>query len=210
MVSIVIIWVVKKLQNRHHLWEDRGRMKEWQTTIQVTTISSVIRVFNVPRVLQAYVKPKVNLQGHPVTSLHGKIVPSQIVPLNSQIVPQYSQNVSRVFKLRAKQEHHAYRKPLYACKMPDSFSTLATRKQLLLFLTYQTPWGFFQITQTGLSVKRVRLEKQLKKTLTKLSISVLERIKVATLGFRCSNKYSKSVVWSLRKSLQSHKGEFLF
>ena len=48
------------------------------------------------------------------------------------------------------------------------------------------------------------------KTLTKLSISVLERIKVATLGFRCSNKYSKSVVWSLCKSLQSHKGEFLF
>ena len=81
MVSIVIIWVVKKLQNRHHLWEDRGRMKEWQTTIQVTTISSVIRVFDVPHVLQAYVKPKVNLQGHPVTSLHGKIVPSQIVPL---------------------------------------------------------------------------------------------------------------------------------
>ena len=58
--------------------------------------------------------------------------------------------------------------------------------------------------------QRVRLEKQLKKTLTKLSISVLERIKVATLGFRCSNKYSKSVVWSLCKSLQSHKGEFLF
>lgn len=121
MVSIVIIWVVKKLQNRHHLWEDRGRMKEWQTTIQVTTISSVIRVCNVPHVLQAYVKPKVNLQGHPVTSLHGKIVPRQIVPLNSQIVPQYSQNVSRVFKLRAKQEHHSYCKPLYACKMPDSF-----------------------------------------------------------------------------------------
>ena len=48
------------------------------------------------------------------------------------------------------------------------------------------------------------------KTLTKLSISVLERIKVATLGFRCSNKYSKSVVWSLCKSLQSYKGEFLF
>ena len=44
------------------------------------------------------------------------------------------------------------------------------------------------VSQEGL------IRETIKKTLTKLSISVLERIKVATLGFRCSNKYSKSVV----------------
>ena len=84
------------------------------------------------------------------------------------------------------------------------------KEAAIIILNISNTMRIFQITQTGLSVKRVRLEKQLKKTLTKLSISVLERIKVATLGFRCSNKYSKSVVWSLCKSLQSHKGEFLF
>ena len=38
---------------------------------------------------------------YPFTFFHGQIVPSQIIPLNSHIIPQYSQNFSWVFKPQA-------------------------------------------------------------------------------------------------------------
>jgi len=36
-----------------------------------------------------------------VTAFHGQIIPSQVVPLNSQTVPQYHQNYSGVFEPQA-------------------------------------------------------------------------------------------------------------
>ena len=57
-----------------------------------------------------------------VTLFHGQIVPSQIVPLNSHIVPQYSQKFSQVFKPWAETRvllmyipHFLSNKPKKAC-----------------------------------------------------------------------------------------------
>lgn len=49
---------------------------------------------------------------YPVTLFHGQIIPSQIVPLNCQIVPQYRQNYSCIIHVQDVNSFHTFASPI--------------------------------------------------------------------------------------------------